>query len=406
MNDKRTYEQEEQIRRYVQNEMTGAERHAFERKMQKDPFLAEAVEGLLSFSSEDIFADVDQLKHKIQNRRGGNRNYVWYAAASVLLLVVSTLFLLKPEEKSNPIVTENIRKEEVPAPKEIVHEPQKQQKDETVQKQETVPAKELKMIDDELEITDTEPAVNLVATDSKQSLFTPDLAGLKQQKISADKMENLKMATADRQQNAISGIVTDSLGAPLPGVSVVIKGTTKGAITGIDGKYFIPNVPDDTLLVYSFVGMKTQEILSENKTQIDVAMPTEDLALSEVVAVGYGIQRKSELTGSATKIPERKNGKAVPVDGWEAYYNGYLNFELQHPDIGPPDQKVVVRLSFVVDETGKPDSFKILHSTNEKYNQPAIEIIENGPRWLPAVKNSVPESETVKLRLVFPVANQ
>ena len=101
-----------------------------------------------------------------------------------------------------------------------------------------------------------------------------------------------------QQQKSISGKVTDSSGVSLPGVSIVIKGTTTGIITDLDGKYTLPKIPENAILVFSFVGMKTQEVSVAGKSIINIEMKDEAIGLEEVVAVGYGVQRKSDVTGS------------------------------------------------------------------------------------------------------------
>ncbi len=108
------------------------------------------------------------------------------------------------------------------------------------------------------------------------------------------------------QQKVISGKVTDSSGAPLPGVSVVVKGTTTGVITDMDGKYSLVNVPEKAILQFSFVGMKTQEIVVGGKISINVTLAEETVGIEEVVAVGYGTQRKSNLTGSVSAVKSEK----------------------------------------------------------------------------------------------------
>lgn len=108
--------------------------------------------------------------------------------------------------------------------------------------------------------------------------------------------------TDTQQQISISGQVTDSSGAPLPGVTVVIKGKTKGTITDADGKYIIEEVPGNAVLVFSFVGMKTQEIPVSGKTNINVVLAEETIGIDEVVAVGYGTQKKANLTGAVATI--------------------------------------------------------------------------------------------------------
>ncbi|WP_372932869.1 STN domain-containing protein, partial [Mariniphaga sediminis] len=101
---------------------------------------------------------------------------------------------------------------------------------------------------------------------------------------------------------AIRGKVTDSGGQPLPGVTVVVKGTTQGTVTNADGNYSLSNIPDNATLVFSFVGMKTQEVAVEKKTSIDVRMEEETIGIEEVVAVGYGVVKKIDLTGSISHI--------------------------------------------------------------------------------------------------------
>lgn len=100
----------------------------------------------------------------------------------------------------------------------------------------------------------------------------------------------------------ISGKVTDSSGAPLPGVSVVIKGTTSGVITDAEGKFSLAKVFEDATLQFSFVGMKTQEVKVAGKTAINVTLTEETVGIDEVVAVGYGTQKKATLTGAVSSI--------------------------------------------------------------------------------------------------------
>jgi TonB-linked SusC/RagA family outer membrane protein len=104
------------------------------------------------------------------------------------------------------------------------------------------------------------------------------------------------------QQKSMTGKVSDSSGAPLPGVSVVVKGTTNGTITDADGKYTISSVPANATLLFSFVGMKSQEIIVNGKSTIDVTLLEESIGIEEVVAVGYGTQKKVNLTGSVSSV--------------------------------------------------------------------------------------------------------
>jgi len=110
---------------------------------------------------------------------------------------------------------------------------------------------------------------------------------------------------AFQQQKSVSGKVTDSSGAPLPGVTVIVKGTTNGIITDSNGSYSLSKVPGDATLVFSFVGMKTQEFSVAGKTSIDVVMQEETVGIEEVVAIGYGTVKKSDLTGSVASVSSK-----------------------------------------------------------------------------------------------------
>lgn len=104
------------------------------------------------------------------------------------------------------------------------------------------------------------------------------------------------------QARTISGIVVDRDGGPLPGVTVVAKGTTAGTITDTNGKYSLNIKSGVTTLVFSFVGMETQEISIGSQSEINVTMKEESIGLDEVVAIGYGTQKKESLTGAISGV--------------------------------------------------------------------------------------------------------
>ena len=100
----------------------------------------------------------------------------------------------------------------------------------------------------------------------------------------------------------IRGKVVDTNSQPLPGVTVVLKGTTNGTITDVDGNYFLSNVPSDETLVFSFVGMRSLEVPVSGKTSIDVVLMEETIGIEEVVAIGYGSMQKSDITSSISEV--------------------------------------------------------------------------------------------------------
>ena len=108
------------------------------------------------------------------------------------------------------------------------------------------------------------------------------------------------------QQNGktVTGVVTDNMG-PVIGANVLVKGTTNGVITDIDGKFTLSNVPEDAILQISFIGYTTQEIKVAGQTTFAVTLKEDSQALEEVIVVGYGSQKKVNLTGSIGQIDSK-----------------------------------------------------------------------------------------------------
>ena len=111
-----------------------------------------------------------------------------------------------------------------------------------------------------------------------------------------------ELQSVSAQQKTVTGKVIDNSGQPLPGVTVLVKGTTQGTVTNADGNYFLSNIPSETTLVFSFVGMNTQEVIVGNQNSINVEMVFNAIGIDEVVAIGYGTSNKSTVTGSISTV--------------------------------------------------------------------------------------------------------
>lgn len=116
------------------------------------------------------------------------------------------------------------------------------------------------------------------------------------------------------QEKVIKGTVNGTDGIPIPGVSIVVKGTTIGTITDVNGKFNLEIPIDTQYLLFSFMGMKTQEIQLDGKTQFLVEMENENIGIDEVVAIGYGSQKKKDITGSISTIKSDKLVDNSPSD--------------------------------------------------------------------------------------------
>jgi len=114
-------------------------------------------------------------------------------------------------------------------------------------------------------------------------------------------------------QQTISGTVTEASGSPLPGVGIIIKGSTVGASTDFDGNYSLSNVKAGDILVFSYIGFVTQEIIVASNSIINVAMKEDAQALDEVVIIGYGTTTVKDATGSITTIKAQDLNKGAIV---------------------------------------------------------------------------------------------
>lgn len=105
-----------------------------------------------------------------------------------------------------------------------------------------------------------------------------------------------------QDSRTIKGIVKDESGLSLTGVSVLIKGTTNGTVTDIDGNFALTNISENSVIIFRYVGFLTQEIKVANKTTIDITLKEDAQSLEEVVVVGYTTQKKADLTGAVSSV--------------------------------------------------------------------------------------------------------
>ena len=185
-------------------------------------------------------------------------------------------------------------------------------------------------------------------------------------------------SSINQQQKSVSGKVTDSYGATLPGVSVVVKGTTIGIITDSNGSYSLTKIPENATLVFSFVGMKSQEVAVGNKTIINVNLLEEAINLDEVVAIGYGTMKKSDLTGSIASV---KSGeiKNLPVHSIAEVLQGRVAGVMVNKSDGKPGASSEIIIRGVGSINGLSPLFIIdgvSRGNNVNYNPNDVESIE------------------------------
>lgn len=150
------------------------------------------------------------------------------------------------------------------------------------------------------------------------------------------------------QNVQVTGTITDENGMPIPGAAVLIKGTSNGTAADIDGKYTISASADQTLQ-FSFIGYKTTEVLVGNQTTIDVALTPDVSDLEEVVVVGYGSVKKSQLTGAISSVSSKEITDQPITDARQALQGRSSGVDVTSPGSKPgaaPQVRIRGRRSF------------------------------------------------------------
>ncbi|MDN5216480.1 TonB-dependent receptor [Fulvivirgaceae bacterium BMA12] len=142
---------------------------------------------------------------------------------------------------------------------------------------------------------------------------------------------------------AVSGKVTDDVGEGLPGVNVVIKGTSIGTVTDAEGSYSIQVPDENTILVFSYVGYAQQEVTVGSRSVIDVSMSADVTLFNEVVVIGYGYQKRSDLTGAVGSVSEEKL-KERPATSLNQALSGKIAGVQVNTNSGRPGGKTNVRI--------------------------------------------------------------
>ena len=156
----------------------------------------------------------------------------------------------------------------------------------------------------------------------------------------------------------VQGVVTEEGGNPMPGVNVIIKGTTIGIITDTNGKYQIDTDSKSTLS-FSFIGYNTQEIPVANRKEINVRLVASDLQVDEVVVVGYGTSRKSDISGSVASVNTDEMMKKNPTNILQGLQGAAAGVIVTAQD-GAPDANAAIRIRGVATINGSANPLYVV----------------------------------------------
>jgi TonB family protein len=422
------------IKRYLAGEMTPAERHAFEKKSLSDPFLAEALEGAEQLPVESFADDVKNLNSKIlQQKRQNTSRVVWAMriAAGLLLLALSTYMIWNlgqwvddttpialeqgaddtPPGEAHKTIAGNeadtmtaLNENQAPVPQSVPpsssaraeQKPLSEEAEPKTEGQREFPAQPA--------ITQVQPLSAPLKSEAQSEEVMKKAEADKPVEIKAsqDLAEEARKkqvvsrvaGAAVRANRVITGKVTSAEdGALLPGVNVIIKGSTMGTITDANGNYQLEVSDAQPTLVFSFIGFRSAEVPAGDRQEVNAQMSMDVAQLSEVVVVGYGTTLTPHVTPTVNL--------AHPETGNRAFKQ-YLETNISYPQEAIASKtEGRVTVEFVVEADGSLTNFTIIRGIGSGCEEELIRLIKEGPAWTPTKKDGVPIRDKARVRLKF-----
>lgn len=443
---------EKDIKRYLQGEMTPAEQHALEKAALSDPFLAEALEGLSNLTEAELTEDLENISAELENQTehiwqmpaaGAKRKVAsevaaamvadqvetatpqvpvkvkrnwWPLRVAAILIVLIGGYLIVPRLFNKP-------KEELALQQEIKPEPpvagltdSSTVVEKPLQEEKTVNEPTSRSIAEAKEKPVTKP---LVTEDRKDSISIPALSELTEGvKVVTNTEDPLTIKQPEEKPTEIPEVVKKEAQpelrskvvaspniihgkvvaaedqTPLPGVNVLIKGTTYGVVTDINGHYQLTSNLPNVTLQYSFIGLQTEEVTVKQPGEVNVEMKTDVSQLSEVVITGYS-------PGGVDPNREPVIKLAQPAGGLRAY-DKYLKNSLRYPQQAlESNVKGRVTVSFTVHSDGRVDEFNVLKGLGFGCDEEVIRLVKDGPKWSPTTQDGEPVESEVRVRVKF-----
>ncbi|MDR0230865.1 MAG: carboxypeptidase-like regulatory domain-containing protein [Dysgonamonadaceae bacterium] len=406
------------LKDYIQGNKRGKEANRLEREALKDPFMQDALDGFDAIAGDHVEI-IEQLEKKYTNAATPqtNRKVFLYRAiaASVLLLIgLGTYLFWERNENDIPVVAEvQLTETEsiipVDSSSEILPLPAPIEKIQQKPQQKPLIAQATKEI---APISAPAPALSPIVSEAEESIsnhsiegnlaFVEDYYFSKQAEPVVAEGRAAKLMVEMPKERIIRGRVLDETGEPLIGVSIVQKGTNTGTVTDYDGNFELQlSKGNSSKLIASYLGYKSREIKPSNTDQT-VTLKPDHLALNEVVVVGYGVQKLSVADYELSKRPARVNGDSsadydisVPVPAPVYSYDSEKNkeysvfgekefqaFYLQNADKNVCDgQGATVKVSFFIDETGKPTQIEYKNFSCKEAKQEMERLLSSSPAW-------------------------
>jgi TonB family protein len=444
------------IERYLRGELSAAEMNALEKDALSDPFLAEALEGVEQAGADNFLFDLHRLNRSVHDRSRTRKNktirmWGWTTgiAATVLLIAVSgflvvsllkdqqarqlameeqqsfiedtsqvdTLTVVMPAETVYAVDDKKTPKQQSSPPRVIQQKPAGEPiaRPDAAEKPEQVAEAE-KDTDGFLAQQAPESKKEIAGQDAEREKTKvadiPDTEALaKEDEVSrqSESAKKIKGRAAGipaspsatgatlRSNNAVllkGKVLSAEDGEALPGVHVIVKGTSIATDTDVNGYYEFAVPVENPKLVFSFIGFENKEVEVGDKPEINVSLNEDITSLSEVVVTSYGPADDGRTETASFRMAE-------PGDGRTEFKN-YLNNAVKYPPEAIKNKaegRVTVR--FTVQPNGQLTDFEIVKGIGFGCDEELIRAIQQGPSWKPGKQGERPIRDQVKVRYRF-----
>lgn len=382
MINKNKHINEEKFKSYLENRMTNKERNAFEKKLQKNPFEAEALEGFELGSAKNIQKDLKELKEKIHPQKQKNVKRYWAAAATFLLLVSTSLIWVQLNNQA-PV-------------RELTEAKPIENKSTTAEKQPKITEpNENKTLEDEgnnvVENLNPEPEKENIST-QKAIVTNNDSEKIESADILTDEAEISETIFLETEPQ------TETLqekNSSLRGVSSEIDSNFAVTVAGIEKQ---KNTETISTTNFAYKVNEISEIQAQNKSEAAEKLQEFQFVANE--------NNQNQVQPSAT-APREKSGnrifaedsKATPVLGIIEFENYIDSSAILSTNF--KRNKATVKLIIEINELGETTRFQNLNKTDSLLFEHTKQIILNGPKWNPEIKNGVAISSEIELKIVF-----
>lgn len=456
----------EDYQKYLEDQMTTRERHDFEKRLLEDDFANEAFDGLSQLTPKELSADLNILEKDLNSSTKKNFTFSFFRIAAALMLLGVFSFLVyylietnttkeiaqsksipaveeaderKPsnaitldstKEEPDRIVAYQQKMEEAPVEKQITKSNIRESHAVVEEKAELAKLEILEISDNaeeseeiilDMEVTPIEiPTLAEMQNEQmeikververkKERMLEKAAAPAAAMKRRATPMQKQYDAIAENDRTITGNVSSLEDDEAIPGVNIIVKGTSVGTVSDIEGNYSIDVSNDEEVtLVYSSVGYVSEEVLVGDQKDIDVNIEPDVTALSEIVVTGYATQKRKDVTGAVSTVEmDDSEIRAIRYDppkpvGGNGNFRDYIKENMKYPQSGLESNiKGTVKLKFTVERNGSISNMEVLKSMGKDFDQEAIRLITNGPSWEPAKENDSTVVKEVKVKIRF-----